>query len=87
VIEHVADVQGPGHVGRRDDDRKYRPRRIHIGAKELFLRPIFGPAPLDLLRLVSFRNFSWHVLWLSALDAYYTDAGSGGQIRHMKLRK
>ena len=25
VFEHVADVQRPGHVGRRDDQRKYAP--------------------------------------------------------------
>ena len=86
MVEHVADVQGPGHIGRWDDDRKDRPRRIYIGAEEPFLHPVLRPALLNLLRLVCFRNFSRHVPCLSALEAYYTDTGAGGQIHRSKGR-
>ena len=81
VVEHMANVQRPGYVGRRDHNRKYRPRRIHVGAKEVFLRPTLCPALFDLLRLICFWNLSRHVPRLSAQDDYYTDASAGGQIR------
>ena len=62
VVEHVADVQRTGHVRRRDDDGKNRAGRVHVGAKQVFLRPFLRPPLLDQLRLVSLGNLSRHVL-------------------------
>ncbi len=81
VVEHVADVQRPGHVRRRDDDGKHRPRRVHVGAKQVFVGPFLRPVPLDQLRLVSFWNFSRHVLQPCGQEDYYTDARADGQMR------
>jgi len=50
VVEHVADMQRAGHVGRRDDDGEHGPWRFGIGTKQLLLHPGAGPALLDLLR-------------------------------------
>src|SRR5258705_7862979 len=87
VVEHVADVQGSGHVWRRNNNRKYRSRGIHIGSEEFFLRPLFCPSLFDQLRFICFWNFSRHFPWPSALDVYYTDAGAGGQIRNRKSKQ
>ena len=86
VVEHVADVQGPGYVWRRNNNRKYGSRRVHIGSEEFFLRPLFCPALFDQLRFVCFWDLSRHVPWPSVLDVYYTDAGAGGQIRIQKIK-
>src|SRR5258708_3827522 len=87
VVEHVADVQRSGYVWRRNNNRKYRSRRIHIGSEEFFLRPLFCPSLFDQLRFVCFWYFSRHFPWPSALEVYYTDAGADGQLRDRKLKQ
>ena len=57
VLEHVADVDVPGHVRRRNDDRKPIARSLRIGAKKLLSYPGFGPMRLNELRLVYFGEF------------------------------
>ncbi len=57
VLEHVADVDVSGHVRRRNDDRKYRPRTTRISAKELLVYPSLGPARLNQPRFVNFGEF------------------------------
>ena len=60
VLEHVADVDRAGNVGRRQRDRKHGPVAGVFGAKEFFVKPGFGPALFDLLRLVGLGNFPGH---------------------------
>ncbi len=60
VLEHVADVDGAGDIGRRQCDRKHRPVARIFGAKQLLVEPGLGPALFDLLRLIRLGYFSRH---------------------------
>ena len=60
VVQHVPDMQRPGHIGRRDNDREYRSRRIRVRPKELFAYPEVRPSRLNLLRFIIFGDFASH---------------------------
>ena len=54
VLQHVADVQHPGHVGRRNHQRKYLAGRLGVGAENARIDPPLRPMRLEPLRLVYF---------------------------------
>jgi hypothetical protein len=60
VVQHVANVQHPGHIRRRNDDGENRPGRLRVGFEQGFSDPEFRPARLDLLWFVRFGDFSGH---------------------------
>ena len=62
VLEHVADVDRAGDVGRRQGDRKHGAVSGIFGAKEFLVEPGLGPALFDFLRLVGLGNFPGHEL-------------------------
>ena len=62
VLEHVADVDGAGDVGRREGDGEsgaFCGAGV-FGAEEIFVKPRLGPAGFDFLRLVGFGYFAGH---------------------------
>ena len=54
VVEHVADVERAGYVGRRDNERKYRPVRVSISPVKILVDPPLGPMRLKSLGLIDF---------------------------------
>src|SRR5215813_2916139 len=74
VIQHVADVQRTGHVGRRNYDTKCLSWRGWIGAKQITVRPEISPLALNELRFIRFGNLSRHPEKDSSPHAEPTDA-------------
>ncbi len=62
VFEHVADVQRPGHIGRRNDEREYPPRAPGGGVEEAGVDPPLRPVRLKPLGLVHFFNLHGNLL-------------------------
>jgi len=62
VLEHVADVDGAGDVGRREGDGEGAAgtRGRIFGAEEAVFEPGVGPAVLDFLGFVGFGDFAGH---------------------------
>ena len=60
VVQHVPDVQHPGHVRRRNHDGEYRPRCIRVGFEQRLIHPEVRPARLNLFRFVGFCDFPGH---------------------------
>src|SRR6266404_6460155 len=67
VVQHVADVQRPGHVRRWNDDRKHGSRSVGIRLEKRFLHPILSPARLYLLRFVRFCDLASHPVQFSSV--------------------
>ena len=65
VFEHVADVQRPGHVGRRNDERKYAARAPGGGAEDAGVDPPLGPVRLKPLGLVHFFDLHGEVTMIT----------------------
>ena len=57
MVEHVADVQRAGDVGRRDNDGEDAAGRLRIGVEDAGFDPPLGPVRLEALRLVCFFQF------------------------------
>ena len=60
-VEGVPEMQGPGHVRRRDHDAEWLPLRIDLGVKIAPLHPPFVPAILNHLRVVDRLQFLSHL--------------------------
>ena len=60
MLEHVADVDRAGDVGRGQGNRKHRAVGRIFGAEQFLFEPGLGPALFDFLRLVSLGNFPGH---------------------------
>src|SRR5579871_369993 len=58
VFEHVSDVQRPGHIGRRNDEREYTVSSARVSAKDAGIDPPLCPMRLEPPGLVHF--FNWH---------------------------
>jgi len=54
VLEHVPDVQGPGHVRRRNDERKHGRIAARGGLENAVIDPPLRPMRLKPLRLIDF---------------------------------
>ena len=54
VLQHVADVQHPGHVRRRNHQREHLARRFGVGEENARVDPPLRPMRLEPLRLVHF---------------------------------
>jgi len=67
VVEHVAHVQAPGDVGRRQQNG-VEILAVVVGVEEVFLDPVFGPALFNAGGVVSLWQFVRHK----------TDASFGG---------
>ena len=61
VVEHVADVQRTGDIGRRHGEGKYRPGHVRIGVNDFGLHSPFGPTMLKALWLVCLFKFPWEL--------------------------
>jgi len=68
VFEHVADVQRTGHIGRRDDERKYARLGFLSGVEDAGVDPPLRPVGFEPLGLVHFFD----------LHGKYHDNKSGG---------
>src|SRR5690242_16844545 len=75
VLEHVAHVERPGDVRRRDHQREIvRISRRGFGVEQVLIHPPFGPVWLEALGLVDFLDFHGEV---SILPRYWRTAATG----------
>ena len=70
VVQGVAKVQGPGHVGRRDDDGIRLAERVRLAMEKALLLPERIPACLGRRVIVLFRKF--------------VDGGVGGHVERSR---
>ena len=64
LVEHVAHVQAPGHIRRRQQQSEHRRASRPAGGvgdgEELLFDPVLGPARFNRARLVRFGQFVRH---------------------------